>query len=82
MADILKSQKPRLLQTDNGSEFIAGPFQALLRKYQVKHITGLAGRAFSQGSIERWNGTIKSIESVTGLQGYRAKNDVIICIFV
>jgi transposase InsO family protein len=61
MADILKSQKPRVLQTDNGSEFIAGPFQALLKKYQVKHITGLAGRAFSQGSIERWNGTIKSI---------------------
>ena len=28
---------------------------------KVKHITGLAGRAFSQGSIERWNGTVKSI---------------------
>ena len=61
MADILKSQKPRLLQTDNGSEFISAPFQALLRKYQVKHITGLAGRPFGQGSIERWNGTVKSI---------------------
>ena len=61
MADILKSQKPRLMQTDNGSEFISGPFQALLRKYQVKHITGLAGRPFGQGSIERWNGTVKSI---------------------
>ena len=61
MADILKSQKPRLLQTDNGSEFISGPFQTLLRKFQVKHITGLAGRAFSQGNIERWNGTLKSV---------------------
>ena len=50
-----------MLQTDNGSEFISGPFQALLKKYQVKHITGLAGRASSQGSIERWNGTLKSI---------------------
>ncbi len=60
MADILKSQKPRLLQTDNGSEFISGSFQALLRKYSVNHITGLAGRAFSQGPIERWNGTLKS----------------------
>ena len=61
MADILQSQKPRLLQTDNGSEFIASDFQAVLRRYNVKHITGLAGRAFSQGNIERWNGTIKSV---------------------
>ena len=45
MADILKSQKPRLMQTDNGSEFIAGPFQTLLRKFQVKHTTSVAGRA-------------------------------------
>ena len=61
MADILSSQKPRLLQTDNGSEFIASDFQAVLRRYNVKHITGLAGRPFSQGNIERWNGTIKSV---------------------
>jgi hypothetical protein len=32
MADILKSTKPRLLQTDNGSEFIAAPFQAVLKQ--------------------------------------------------
>jgi transposase InsO family protein len=61
MADILRSQKPRILGTDNGSEFIASDFQALLRRYDIKHITGLAGRAFSQGNIERWNGTIKSV---------------------
>jgi transposase InsO family protein len=61
MADILRTQKPRLLQTDNGSEFIASNFQALLRRYNVKHITGLAGRAFSQGNIERWNGTVKAV---------------------
>jgi transposase InsO family protein len=32
-----------------------------LSQYNVKHLTGLAGRPFSQGSVERWNGTLKAI---------------------
>ena len=61
MQDILQVAKPRLLQTDNGSEFISNEFQALLRAQNVRHITGLAGRAQSQGSIERFHFTMKSV---------------------
>jgi transposase InsO family protein len=61
MQDILQVAKPRLLQTDNGSEFISAEFQALLRAQNVRHITGMAGRAQSQGSIERFHWTMKSV---------------------
>ena len=35
MADILHTQKPRVLHTDNDSKFIASDFQALLRRYDI-----------------------------------------------
>ena len=59
--DIFQVAKPRVLQTDNGSEFISSEFQALLRAQGINHITGLAGRAQSQGSIERFHWTMKSV---------------------
>lgn len=61
MQDIFQSQKPRVMQTDNGSEFISGEWKALMQAQNVKHITGLAGRPQSQGSIERWHFTMKSV---------------------
>ena len=59
--DIFQVAKPCVLQTDNGSEFISSEFQALLRAQGINHITGLAGRAQSQGSIERFHWTMKSV---------------------
>jgi len=50
----------RVLQTDNGAEFKAD-LESFLEGHSIKHLTGIAGRPESQGIIERWNGTIKSM---------------------
>ena len=53
-------RKMRLMQTDNGGEFKQEFHQFLMDK-NVRHITGIAGRPQSQGIVERFNGTIKTL---------------------
>lgn len=71
-------RKMRLLQTDNGSEFIASEMQTFLNRRHVKHIRGIAGRPQSQGIVERFNGTLKSLiyENMLVTKSKRWVNDL------
>jgi len=37
MFNILKQANPKLLQTDNGTEFYNNQFQQLMKKYKIRH---------------------------------------------
>jgi transposase InsO family protein len=52
---------PTVLQTDRGSEFVSAEFQAVLSRYGVKHVLSRPYTPQSQGQIERWHGTLKSM---------------------
>jgi len=52
---------PKILQTDNGTEFVNKKIKAFLNGQHIKHLTGVAGRPQSQGIVERFNGTLKSL---------------------
>ena len=54
-------QAPTVLQTDRGSEFLSGEFQAVLRTHGIKHVLSRPHTPQSQGQIERWHGTLKSM---------------------
>lgn len=58
---ILKSVKPNILHTDNGSEFVSKQFKTLCQKYSIKQIFGSPYSPHSQGHIERFNKTLKSL---------------------
>jgi len=49
----------KVLQSDNGAEFVNAKFEEMIGSYGIKHITGIAGRPQSQGIIERFNGSLK-----------------------
>lgn len=49
---------PRLLQTDNGTEWLNKQVQDLLREHGIIHRTVQVGDHHKQGVIERFNGTI------------------------
>jgi hypothetical protein len=71
----------RTLQTDNGAEF-QGKLGEFLQNNDIKHITGIAGRAMSQGIVERLNGTIKNLifrnMTATGTKKWKADLDQLI----
>lgn len=50
----------KILQTDNGSEFLSEKMKALYEELDIKHNTSIPGVPQSQGLIERWNAVIKS----------------------
>ncbi len=52
--------RPRLL-SDNGSAFIAEPLAQYLRKYKIQHIRGAPYHPQTQGKIERYHRSMKSI---------------------
>ena len=54
-------QAPSVVQTDRGSEFVSGEFEAVLRRHDVKHVFSRAFTPQSQGQIERWHGTLKGM---------------------
>lgn len=60
---ILAEVKPRVLQSDNGSEFIAAEFGAVCDKYGTKQIFSKSHTPQSQGQIEKFNRTLKSMLS-------------------
>jgi hypothetical protein len=59
---ILKDiDKITVLQSDNGSEFIDANFKKFLAQKKIKHILTIPGKPQSNGVIERFNGTLKSM---------------------
>lgn len=58
---ILDVQKPILIQSDNGTEFLNRKFQSLLSKHKVRHITVSVGDHNRQGLIERFNRTLENM---------------------
>jgi len=54
---ILDVQKPILIQSDNGTEFLNHSFQNILQAKGVRHITVNVGDHNRQGLIERFNRT-------------------------
>lgn len=55
----LKHGKPGYLRSDNGPEFIAGDFQAWLKKAGIKPIQIYPGSPWENGYNERFNGTLR-----------------------
>jgi transposase InsO family protein len=47
------------IRMDNGSEFIADEFQNVLKKHNIKCVFSSAGKPWSNGQIERFNGILK-----------------------
>src|ERR1700722_14845259 len=59
--DFLKENKPKIFQTDNGSEFIYNKLTELLESLKISHILSSPYSPKSQGVIERFNRTIKQM---------------------
>lgn len=70
--------KIKVLQTDNGSEFINEDFQKLLRDKNIKHILSLPSKPQSNGVVERFNGTLKNYiqRNITFTGRKKWKNDI------
>lgn len=58
MSILLKTNQPKLLQTDNGTEFYNKPFQGLMKKYKIKHYSTYS--SIKAGMVERVIRTIKN----------------------
>lgn len=52
---------PREIQTDQGSNFKSGLFRQVLKSLSVHHVTSSAYHPQSQGALERWHQTLKSM---------------------
>jgi transposase InsO family protein len=63
MMNILAIQKPILIQSDNGTEFLNKSFQGLLKSANVRHITVDVGNHRRQGIVERFNKTVENLIS-------------------
>jgi transposase InsO family protein len=63
MKNILALQKPILIQSDNGTEFLNKSFQELLKSANVRHITVDVGNHRRQGIVERFNKTVENLIS-------------------
>ena len=63
MKKTLAIQKPILIQSDNGTEFLNKSFQNLLKSANVRHITVDVGNHRRQGIVERFNKTIENLIS-------------------
>jgi transposase InsO family protein len=63
MKNILAIQKPILIQSDNGTEFLNKSFQGLLKSTNVRHVTVEVGNHRRQGIVERFNKTIENLIS-------------------
>ena len=61
LKDAEKHGSITVLSSDNGGEFIAAPFRSLLERHNIKQIFSQSYTPQSQGMIERFNGTMKSL---------------------
>jgi hypothetical protein len=58
MSKILKLNQPKLLQTDNGTEFYNKEFQILMKKFNIKHYSTYT--SIKAGMVERVIRTLKN----------------------
>ena len=63
MKAILEKNKPILIQSDKGTEFLNEHFQTLLKEMNVQHTTAEVGNHNKQGIVERFNRTIEGMIS-------------------
>jgi len=57
----LKMHTPKVLQSDNGGEFTNSKLKELLDDLHIKYITSLPYKPSSNGQVEQFNRTIKSM---------------------
>ena len=53
-------QTPKIILSDNGSEFRGKPFEALLQRYGIAHEYSVPYVAATNGGVERFNQTLRS----------------------
>ena len=61
---------PSVVNSDRGTEFMSGEFQAVLSEHGVQHAPSSAYHPQSQGQVERFNQTLKRL-----LYAYMTRND-------
>ena len=52
---------PKIVQTDQGTNFLSGIFEQVLKSLAITHRVSSAYHPESQGALERWHGTLKSV---------------------
>lgn len=52
---------PRVIQSDQGTNFLSKIFQQVLRTLNIQHVVSSAYHPESQGALERWHQTLKSM---------------------
>jgi hypothetical protein len=58
---ILEEIKPKIIQSDNGSEFISNEFKDMIDDLGIKHLFSMSYTPQSQDQIERFNRTLKRL---------------------
>lgn len=66
------TQAPKVVRSDNGSEFIAAGFKELLKERGIKQVLSAAGKPQSNGQIERFNGILKRLINMSYLSTGRS----------
>jgi transposase InsO family protein len=64
---ILRAHTPKILQSDNGGEFVNDNLAALLAELEIKQVLGYPYKPSTNGLVERFNRTLK-----TAIQQYIA----------
>ncbi|XP_076038001.1 uncharacterized protein LOC143023366 [Oratosquilla oratoria] len=59
MSYFSKMGMPREVQSDRGTNFLSGIFKGALENFDIKHVVASAYHPQSQGSLERFHGTLK-----------------------
>lgn len=52
---------PRIVQTDQGTNFLSSIFEQILQLLSISHRVSSAYHPESQGALERWHQTVKSV---------------------
>jgi len=60
LTHIKVKHRPRLL-SDNGAAFVSDPLRQYLKNYQIQHVRGAPYHPQTQGKIERYHRSMKSI---------------------
>lgn len=63
LSPLLMKHRPSILQTDNGSEFVNEHVQRLLERSGTKHLVSLPYKPRTNGAVERFNLTLKTMLS-------------------
>uniref|UniRef100_A0A3Q3MQZ4 Gypsy retrotransposon integrase-like protein 1 n=1 Tax=Mastacembelus armatus TaxID=205130 RepID=A0A3Q3MQZ4_9TELE len=52
---------PQIIQTDQGTNFTSNVFQQVIKTLKAQHVTSSAYHPESQGALERWHQSVKSM---------------------